>query len=157
VNSDVSVLKGCAIAFGDPEINDARHGPVVDERHQDVRRLQIAMDHALLMGVLHAFAQLDEQLESRPERHALSIAERRDRFPAHVFHDEVRPPLRRRPRVEYLGDAWVVHHRQRLPLDLEARDDARRVHAGLEDLDGDLAPHRLRLLGEPDFSHAAFT
>jgi hypothetical protein len=37
----------------------------------------------------------------------------------------------------------MVHHRQRLPLRLEARDDLAGVHARLDYLDGHTAAHRL--------------
>ena len=50
----------------------------------------------------------------------------------------------------------MVHHRQRLPLGLEAGDDLPAVHAWLDDLERDLALHRLRLLGHEDGAHAAF-
>ena len=46
--------------------------------------------------------------------------------------------------VEDAGDVDVVHHRQGLPLGLEAGDDLAAVHARLDDLEGDLALHRLR-------------
>ena len=50
----------------------------------------------------------------------------------------------------------VVHQGQRLPLGLEAGDHLARVHAGLDDLQGDQAPDRLGLLGHVDRAHAAF-
>src|SRR6266540_4442743 len=49
----------------------------------------------------------------------------------------------------------MVHQRQGLPLGLEARDDLAAVHAGLDDLEGDLALHGLGLLGQEDRAHAA--
>ena len=50
----------------------------------------------------------------------------------------------------------MVHHGQRLPLGLEAGHDLLAVHARLDDLERDLALHRLRLLSHPDDAHAAF-
>ena len=50
----------------------------------------------------------------------------------------------------------MIHHRQRLPLGLEARDDLTAVHARLDDLERDFALHRLHLLGHPHDAHAAF-
>ena len=50
----------------------------------------------------------------------------------------------------------MVHQRQRLPLGLEAGDDLAGVHARLDDLEGDLAPDGLGLLGHEDDAHAAF-
>ena len=50
----------------------------------------------------------------------------------------------------------MVHHRQRLPLRLEARDDLLGVHAQLDDLERDAPAHRLPLLGHVDHAAAAF-
>jgi hypothetical protein len=49
----------------------------------------------------------------------------------------------------------MVHERQGLTLGLEAGDDPRRVHPGLDDLEGNLAVNGLCLLCEPDLSHAS--
>ena len=49
----------------------------------------------------------------------------------------------------------MVHHRQRLALGFEARDDLLRVHAQLDDLERDAPLHRLRLLRHPDRAQAA--
>src|SRR5262245_40862210 len=43
----------------------------------------------------------------------------------------------------------MIHQRQRLPLRFETRDQLARVHAGLDDLECDLAAHRLPLLSHP--------
>ena len=59
-------------------------------------------------------------------------------------------------RIQHAGDVRVVHQGQRLPLGLEAGDDLPRVHAGLDQLDGDQALDRLGLLGHPDAAHAPF-
>lgn len=42
----------------------------------------------------------------------------------------------------------MIHHSQRLPLLLEARDDLPGAYEELDDLQGDAALHRLLLLGE---------
>ena len=47
----------------------------------------------------------------------------------------------------------MIHNRQGLTLVLEAGDDLLRVHAELDDLEGDFAPDRLSLYGE--IHHAA--
>ena len=49
----------------------------------------------------------------------------------------------------------MIHHRQRLPLLLETRDDFARVHPQLDDLQRHRAPHRLLLLRHPDHAEAA--
>src|SRR5947207_1004511 len=58
--------------------------------------------------------------------------------------------------VKDVRDVGMVHDRQRLPLGLEARDHLARVHARLDDLQGNLATHRLGLLGHEDDAEAAF-
>ena len=50
----------------------------------------------------------------------------------------------------------MIHDGQRLPFRLEAGDHLARVHARLEDLQGDLAADRLGLLGHEDHAEAAF-
>ena len=62
----------------------------------------------------------------------------------------------RRAGVQHLGDVGMVHHRQRLPLGLEAGDDALGVHAQLDDLERHAAADRLLLLGHINHAAAAF-
>jgi hypothetical protein len=50
----------------------------------------------------------------------------------------------------------VVHHRQRLPLGLEAGNHLAGVHPRLDDLQSDLAAYGLGLLGDVDDAHAPF-
>ena len=50
----------------------------------------------------------------------------------------------------------MVHHRQRLPLGLEAGDHLPRVHARLDDLQRHPPLDRLGLLGHVDHAHAPF-
>jgi hypothetical protein len=44
----------------------------------------------------------------------------------------------------------MIHQGEGLPFGLEAGDDRARVHAELDDLDGDFAPERLQLRGAID-------
>ena len=48
----------------------------------------------------------------------------------------------------------MIHQGQRLALGLEAGDHLPRVHAGLDDLERDLAAHGLDLLGHVHDTHA---
>ena len=50
--------------LGDAEINHLGHRHAVMQRHQDVRRLDVAVDDALLVRVLDGVANLDEQLQA---------------------------------------------------------------------------------------------
>ena len=139
------------------EVDDPRHRFAVHFHHQNVCRLQIAMDDGLLMRVLHAFAGLDEKFKPIPDLELLLIAILRNRQPGHVLHHEVRLALWRRPSVKHLGDGGMIHDRQRLPLRLEALHDRLVVHPSLDQLQGNLPPHGRVLFGQPDLSHAAFT
>jgi hypothetical protein len=72
------------------------------------------------------------------------------------FHDEVGPAVLGCAAIEDAGDVNMIHHGQGLPLGLEAGDNLARVHAGLDHFEGDLPLDRVRLLGHPDHTHAAF-
>ena len=109
-----------------------------------------------LVRVLDRLADRDEQLQPLARRELVVVAVLGDRHAVDQLHDEVGPAAVGRAGVEHLGDVRVVHHRQGLPLGLEAGDDLRAVHARLDDLEGDLAADRLLLLGHVDDAHAAF-
>ena len=52
--------------FGNAEINHLGHGHAVEERDEDVGRLDVPMDNPLLVGVLDGLADVDEQVEPLP-------------------------------------------------------------------------------------------
>ena len=54
--------------FGHAEVDNARHRLAVDFSDEDVRGLQVAVDDGLLVRVLHAFADLDEELHAAGAR-----------------------------------------------------------------------------------------
>lgn len=54
------------------------------------------------------------------------------------------------------GDVGMVHHRQRLPFGLEASQHRLRVYAGFDKLQRHLAPHGLRLFGDPHLRRHVF-
>ena len=49
--------------LGDAEVDDLGHGLAVVERDQHVRRLDVAVDDPLLVGVLDRLADRDEELQ----------------------------------------------------------------------------------------------
>ena len=143
------------VAFGDAEVDHLgqRHAVVGGDKH--VRGLEVTVDDALLVRVLHRLANLDEQVEPLPGGELVPLAVVGDLDPAHQFHHEVGPAQVGRAGIQHLGDVRMIHHRQRLPLGLEAGDDALRVHAQLDDLERDAAPDGFLLLGH--VNHAAAT
>ena len=113
------------------------------------------MDDALLVRVLHAAADAEEELEPLAEIEAVPVAVVGDRLAGDELHDEVGQPLVGGAGVEHAGDVGVVHHRERLPLALEAREHLVGVHPEADHLEGDGAAEGLELLGLVDGAHAA--
>ena len=115
------------------------------------------MDDAFLMRVLHAFAELDEQVETLADGQAMAVTVGCQRLAPHILHREVRAALGRAAAVEDFRNGGVFHQCQSLALSLEARHDLSRVHPGLDDLHGHLTTHGMELLGEPYLAHASLT
>jgi hypothetical protein len=112
------------------------------------------MDHALLVGVLHALANTDEQRDARIGRHRMRIAVRGDRAAGDELHREKRMPVGGGVGIEDLGDGRVAHLRQQLALDLEIGQVAGIQFLRAQQLDRHRAPHRLQLLGAIHLAHA---
>ena len=123
--------------LGNAEINHLRHRHAVVQRDQDVRRLDVAMDDALLMRVLDRLADLDEQIQPFLGGELVLVAVLRDADAPHQFHHEIWPAQIGGARIQHLGDVRMIHHRQRLPLRLEPRDHRLGVHPQLDDLQRD--------------------
>jgi hypothetical protein len=128
---------------------------------QDVGGLDISVDDALVVRVLHRPADAGEQPQPLAGPEALVVAEVRERHALDQLHDEVRARRAAGVRggslagVEHPGDVGVVHQGQGLAFGLEAGDYLLAVHAGPEDLQGDPAADRLPLLGPVDDTEAA--
>src|SRR5262249_24526640 len=86
---------------------------------------------------------------------AVLVAVVQDWNAAHPLHDEIRPPLGRAAAVEDLRDVGMIEEGQRLALGLEARDHFARVHAELDELEGDTTADGPLLLCFVDLAHAA--
>ena len=148
--------KGLFRRLGQPEIDDLRHRHAVTLHDEDVGWLQIAVDHALLVRVLHRIRHLEEQFQTAPHVQPLTVAVVGDGNPRHVLHGEIRPSLRARTCLVHLGDIGMIHQGQGLLFALKARQDGARVHAELDQLERHLADHRQFLFGEVHHPHAAF-
>ena len=99
---------------------------IVSGRHHDVRWLEVAVNDPLLMSVLDGLADLHEQIQPLPCRVAALVAVVGDRHPFDQLHHKVGASGVGTAPIEHMGDVWVVHQRQRLPLGLEAGDDVSR-------------------------------
>ena len=71
----VRSVSECVVAFATPKSMIFGTGWSSWSVDQDVRRLQVAMDDALLMGMLHGVADLDEQLEALAESTACGASQ----------------------------------------------------------------------------------
>src|SRR5262245_18887356 len=108
------------------------------------------------MRVLNPLADLHEQLQALANRKPDAVAVLCDWNPRDVLHYKERPSFRSGASIEYSRDCGMIHHRQGLPLGLEAGDNLASVHTQLDDFDRDLPANGLLLLGLPHFAHDAF-
>ena len=111
--------------FGDSEVDDLRHRATLLGRDQDVRRLDVAMQNPLLVGVVDAATDGDEEIEPRVDRQPLAIAVVGDRLARHVLHGEERLTVLGVSGLVDLGDARMTHPGERLALGLEAVGELR--------------------------------
>src|SRR5581483_4086858 len=124
--------------------------------NQDICRLQVTMDDCLLVRMLHRFANGDEKPKSVADFEPLLVTIVSDWNTGHVFHHEIRLPLRCGACVKNLGDRRVVHDRECLPLSLKALKKRIVVRSPPNQFDGDLPLKWNSLLGEPDLAHTPF-
>ena len=96
-----------------------------------------------------------KQLEPLARGQPVLVAVRGDRQPVYVLHDEEGAPVAAGTGIEDPGCRWVIHQRESLALGCEPSDYLAAVHAALDQFERHLALHRLGLLGQPDFAHAA--
>ena len=142
--------------LGDTEVDDLRLRVAVDLGDQDVRRLEVAVDHSVLVRVLDGQARRTEEPQARARVQLLLDAVFGDGRAVDQLHHEVRPPRLGGPGVEDASDARVVHARQDGALRLEARHHLQVVRARLDELQRDLTLERLLLPGTEDDAEAAF-
>jgi hypothetical protein len=95
------------------------------------------MDYSLLMRMLNRVAHLNKQLQPRGGLQGTLVAEISDLNSLDEFHYKIRPAALGRAGVEDVGNVRMVHQRKRLSLGLKACDHAFRVHARLNQLEGD--------------------
>ena len=139
-------MRGGVTHLRDAEIDDLGRDAVAFIRDQDVRGLQIAVDDALLMSVMHRLADGDEKLQPVAEVELVLIAVAGDGAALDQLHDEVGHAFVGLPGIEDAGDVFMLHERQRLPFGGKATKDDGAIHAAFEDLDRHEALDGLHLL-----------
>ncbi len=107
--------------------------------------------------MLNRLADRYQQLEPLTQGQLAVVAELSNWHAVDQFHHKVGASAGCRPGVEDSGNVLMIHHCQRLPLGLEPSDDLAAVHSRLDDLERDLAAHRLLLLRHVDGAHASLT
>jgi hypothetical protein len=84
--------------------------------HENVRRLEVAVDHKVLVRVLHGLTDVDEQLEALLDGEVTGVAVRVDRLTLDELHREVRQPVSGQSSVDEMRDAWMLEQRQDAPF-----------------------------------------
>ena len=134
----------------DPEIDYLRDSDVSLSRDEDISRLNVAVDHPLVVRMLNGLANDREQFQTRRDGQCVRITIFRDRHAANQFHGEPWPPCFGSAGVEHPGNVGMVHHCKGLPFRFEAGNDLLRIHSQLDDLQRDVASHWQLLIGQED-------
>ncbi len=119
---------------GHAEVEDLRLAVLVD---QDVVRLEVPVNDALEVRVLHGVAHLDEEFQTLMGAEALGLRVVQQRPALDELHGEVglrALPVVERARVVHLGDVGVPQTAQDLRLVLEATQRRARDEAATQDL-----------------------
>ena len=121
---------------GSPEADEPGY-PVRGD--QDPARLQVAMDHRVLVGKMDRPTDLAEELQPRGDILAPIVAIRVDPPAVDVLHHQVSPAILGRPGVEEPGDIGVLAERRLdVALGAEPPHDRVTVHPAPDQLDGDV-------------------
>ena len=140
------------------ELGDAKieqlHIP--GSRHENVRRLEVAVHDEGAVRVLHGLAHRAKQTKTSFKRQTLGGAPFRDRNSVHELHDEVGCAVGRESAVDETGDAGMDQARQHLSLSAKALDGVRVARARTHKLDRHLlAILTIGSLGPVHRAHAA--
>ena len=128
-------------------------------RYQDIRRLDVAMDDEVAMGVLHRRAHLKEQQHALAQVGPMVFAPGIDALALDVLHRQERLAVCQHAAIEQMRNARMLQPRQHLPLAGEALQQHRRAfRRRLQEFQRHLL-HEITVgaLGQVDRAHAAFT
>ena len=155
VNSVLSV-SGWPTRLGHPEVDHLGHRLPVVQRDQDVGRLEVAVDDALLVGVLHRLADVDEQPQPVPRtsrrlwsQNSVIGTPRTSSMTKYGRPESVAPASKT---LAMLG--WSIRARACRSASNRATTCA-GVHPRLDDLQGHPAADRVRLLGHEHHAEPA--
>ena len=119
---------GFAIQFGverlgETEVDDLGNSLAFDRLDKDVRRLNVAVDDALLVRVVDGLADGNEELDALANVQLVFVAVAGDGRAVDELHHKVRQALRRRTGVENLGDVGMFHQGQGAAFAFKAGND----------------------------------
>ena len=152
-------LVGGVKQFGDPEVEELRARPAgLVLGHEDVRRLEVAVDDEAPVCGAHSRADLGEEAEPVLNGEPPPVAVGRDGLALDELHREVRPPVEAPAlgdaAVEEAGDVGVVEAGEDLALLAEPGEHGLGVHPAPDELErGALAVSAVGALGEEDVPH----
>ena len=134
----------------DPEI---QHFDGSIRGHQDVGRLEVAVENQVLVGVVDRGADIAKHTQAICEAEPPSIAVLRHGHAFGQFHDEV-AVTRGDPRIHQSDDVWMIQLREDPSFLNETAVGFRREETSIGDLDGDVPIERAILpLGAIDDPH----
>ena len=119
--------------LGDAEVEELRLPP---RRDQDVRRLQVPVDHQRLVGMIHGVADLQEEVQSLIQGEAPVPAVLVDGPALDVLHHDEGAPVPRLPGIVEAGDVGVFELGQDPSFHGEPPEEVRRVEPGMDELEG---------------------
>ena len=123
--------------------------------HEDVARLQIAVDDELAVRVGDGVADLREQRQPGLDAQVVAVGVGRDGLAFHVLHREEGAPVVRCPAIQEPRDAGVLQPREDPPLGAEPREEAVR-QPGAHELERDpLLERPVGALRQHDGAHPA--
>ena len=145
-------LDGVVQQLGHPEVEQL-HGPVVG--HEDVRGLEIAVNHETTVRRVDRIAHRTHQVQARGRRELLVAAVVGDRPPLDVLHHQEGPSVGGDAAVEQTCDVRMLQRGQDPTLLAEALEEDRVVSGPPQELHGaGLFESCIRALDAVDHSHA---
>src|SRR5205807_9191877 len=98
--------------FGNPKIDDLGHRRPVTLGHKNIRRFDIPMNDALLMGMLERPTDLDKKPKPFGGSEMVLVTVIGDFQAAYQFHNEIGPATIGGAGVEDPGDIRMIHQSQ---------------------------------------------
>ena len=124
--------------------------------HEDVGRLEVAMNHLLRVRILHGVQNLQKELQAFGDPDPVPVGPDYERTPLDVLHRQVRQPLHIDSRVVETRDMRVLQAGENVALAREALFQIAAHPGRHRQLQGDVALEgAVRAPRQPDLGHAA--